>query len=369
MSTKLTLITMLLLLPALTEAQQSVPCPQSGPLSEAQLTDLMKAVPAPRIRQLVASCGIDFEPTLEPMEHLRSAGAPETVLDAVRVAIGPVERARQAEQASWQSIKDSRDPGLFEQFLREYPASQYAGAVRQKLAALKPAAPPPPPVVTAAGTKKVNPKDGLTYVWVPPGTFMMGCSPADNECLDNEKPAHGVTIIKGFWLGRTPVTQQAYQRVTGQNPSHFNGASLPIETVNWDEAKAYCVAIGGRLPTEAEWEYAARAGSTGARYGNLDEIAWYSGNSGSQTHEVGRKSSNAFGLFDMLGNVWQWTADWYGDYQPSAHSEPSGAASGQYRALRGGTWSSVPRLVRVSIRLRRGPGLRDNLIGLRCVGE
>ena len=361
-------IAMLLLLPAWTEAQPVARC--SRPLSEAQLTELRKgSVPAPVIEQNVAKCGIAFEPTGEVIGRLRSAGMPQTVLDAVRVAIGPAERARQAEQASWQSIKDSRDPGLFEQFLREYPASQYAGAVREKLAALKAAAPPPPPAAIAPGAKKVNPKDGLTYVWIPPGTFRMGCSPGDNECFDNEKPAHQVTITKGFWLGETPVTQQAWQRVTGQNPSNFKGPSLPIETVNWDEAKAYCVAIGGRLPTEAEWEYAARAGSTGARYGNLDEIAWYSGNSGSQTHEVRRKSPNAFGLFDMLGNVWQWTEGWYGDYQPSAHSDPSGAASGQYRALRGGSWYNDPRLARVSYRGRYAPGDRLNVIGLRCVGE
>ena len=123
------------------------------------------------------------------------------------------------------------------------------------------------------------------------------------------------------------MTQQAYQRVTGQNPSDFKGANLPVETVSWDEAQSYCQAIGGRLPTEAEWEYAARAGSTGARYGDLDQIAWYSGNSGGKTHEVGQKQANAWGLFDMLGNVWQWTADWY--------------AQGQSRALRGGAWNVV----------------------------
>jgi formylglycine-generating enzyme required for sulfatase activity len=232
-----------------------------------------------------------------------------------------------------------------------------------------PTSPVVPPATIVAGTTKVNPKDGLTYVWIPRGTFQMGCSPGDNECFDNERPPHQVTITKGFWLGQTPVTQQAYQRVTGQNPSRFKGASLPIETVNWDEAKAYCAAIGGRLPTEAEWEYAARAGSTGARYGNLDEIAWYSGNSGSQTHEVGHKLPNAFGLFDMLGNVLQWTADWYGDYQPGAQSDPSGTASGQHRRLRGGSWVYGPRAARVSVRSRDPPGHRVSIVGLRCVGE
>jgi formylglycine-generating enzyme required for sulfatase activity len=466
---------MILWLPVLTEAQPAVRC--SGPLSEAQLTALLKgAVPAPRIRQNVASCGIDFEADGEAINRLRSAGMPQTVLDAVRAATGPAERNSQAEQALWASIKDSQDPQSFEQFLREYPNGQHVGTARQKLVALNSVAPanlsltfdpnpvpqgpdgswtyvltiretagvgftitrvniggydqstqiasyfgtahiPPggkvsqrlgtrsytPPAdeywqiggyddngrrgitvsvavhlvaalsvgrttpTIAAGTKKVNPKDELTYVWIPPGWFMMGCSPEDNECSDTEKPTHEVTITKGFWLGQTPVTQQAYQRVTGQNPSNFKGPNLPVETLDWNEAKAYCVAIGGRLPTEAEWEYAARAGSSGPRYGNLDEIAWYWGNSRGQTHEVEQKLANAFGLLDMLGNVWQWTADWYGDYQSGAQSDPSGAVSGQYRALRGGSWFIYLRDVRVSVRDTFEPDGRNYDIGFRCV--
>jgi len=366
---------MLLSLPALTEAQQAVPC--RGLLSEAQLTELLTGkVPAPRIGQLVASCGIDFEPAGEAIGRLRSAGMPETALAAVRAATGPAQRKRRAEQTWWESIKDSRDSRSFEQFLREYPTGQYAGAARLQLTALKPAAPAPmpaapaiPPATIVAGTTKVNPKDGLTYVWIPPGRFMMGCSPGDAECDDSERPAHEVAITRGFWMCRTPVTQQAYQRVTGRNPSHFKGANLPIESVDWNEAKAYCVAIGGRLPTEAEWEYAARAGSTAARYGNLDDVAWYVQNSGNRLHEVGRKLANAFGLNDMLGNVYEWAADWDGNYQSGAQSDPSGVESGQFRALRGGSWVGPPGLVRVSARGQVKPGNRSSIVGLRCVGE
>jgi formylglycine-generating enzyme required for sulfatase activity len=110
----------------------------------------------------------------------------------------------------------------------------------------------------------------------------------------------------GFWVGQTPVTQAAYEKLVGTNPSYFKGSNLPVENVSWTEAESYCKAAGMRLPTEAQWEYAARAGTTGSRYGNLDEIASYGGNSGKQTHPVGTKAPNAWKLYDMLGNVWQW---------------------------------------------------------------
>jgi formylglycine-generating enzyme required for sulfatase activity len=197
----------------------------------------------------------------------------------------------------------------------------------------------------------------------------MGCSPGDRDCEDSEKPTHRVTLTRGFWLGQTPVTQQAYQRVTGQNPSRFKGADLPVEMVDRNKAVAYCAAIGGRLPTEAEWEYAARAGSTGARYGNLDEIAWYQGNSGGKTHEVAQKLANAFGLYDMLGNVFQWVENWYADYRSAAQTDPSGAENAQFGTLRGGSWTNSPQNVRVSTRYRCVPRIGDSDVGLRCVGE
>ena len=221
------------------------------------------------------------------------------------------------------------------------------------------------------GSTKVNAKDGQRYVWIPPGSFIMGCSPGDTECFDDEKPAHNVSITKGFWLGQTPVTQGTYQRVMGTNPSNFKGDNRPVETVTWHEAKHYCEAVGGRLPTEAEWEYAARAGTVGERYGNLHAIAWYEDNSGGQTHPVGLKKPNTWNLYDMLGNVWQWTADWYGAtyYAQQESGDPQGPADGQQRVLRGGSWSYNPPYVRVSDRGWMGPGVRGFDIGLRCVGE
>jgi formylglycine-generating enzyme required for sulfatase activity/uncharacterized caspase-like protein len=195
---------------------------------------------------------------------------------------------------------------------------------------------------------RVNPADGLTYVWIPPGKFWMGCSPGDTQCDDDEKPPKEVNITKGFWMGQTEVTQAAYERVMGTNPSHFKGANLPVETINMQEAGAYCAKVGLRLPTEAEWEYAARAGDTKARYGPLDDVAWNTGNSGGKTHEVGKKTPNAWGLYDTLGNVREWTSD---------------------EVVRGGSWFNNSRYVRASFRIRLVPTYRSYFIGVRCGGE
>jgi formylglycine-generating enzyme len=209
-----------------------------------------------------------------------------------------------------------------------------------------------------------NPKDGLMYVYIEPGKFMMGCSPGDSECSDWEKPPYEVAMARGFWLGQTPVTQEAYERVVGSNPSNFKGARLPVEEVSWNDAQAYCKAVGMRLPTEAEWEYAARAGSTAARYGNLDQIAWYSGNSGSKKHEVGQKQPNAFGLYDMLGNVWEWVDDDWAAYPGGTIDACAGC-----KVLRGGSWYDDPGNVRASVRNRSEPSFRSSDIGFRCAGE
>ena len=201
-----------------------------------------------------------------------------------------------------------------------------------------------------------NPKDLLTYVWIPPGAFRMGCSNGDKECFDDEKPARDVTIDHGFWIGQTEVTQAAYKLVMGADPSSFKGADLPVETVSWDEADKYCHAIGGNLPTEEQWEYAARAGNQEARYGPVDKVAWYAGNSGLKTHPVRGKDANALGIYDMLGNVWEWTDSWSG----------SGKTS---RVLRGGSWVNQSRLARVSHRFVNHPSVRGLNVGFRCSGE
>ena len=259
------------------------------------------------------------------------------------------------------------------------------------------------------GEVRVNPNDGLKYVWIPPGTFMMGCSPGDTECSDDEKPSHQVTITKGFWLGQTEVTVRAYRRFAGATGRHmpdepdsigrslnpgWGDEAMPIVNVTWDDAQAYCSWAGGRLPTEAEREYAARAGSSASRYGDLDEIAWYADNSGRQRldsdriweekdyyqrlhengngmHEVGQKRANGFGLYDMLGNVFEWVNDWHEKnyYQNSPSQDPAGPTSGEERVVRGGSWNLNPRFVRVSFRSCFPPALRNFFSGFRCGGE
>jgi formylglycine-generating enzyme required for sulfatase activity len=165
--------------------------------------------------------------------------------------------------------------------------------------------------------------------------------------------------------------QAAYQKVIGNHWNRFEGRSLPVETVSWREAVRYCaaVAVGGRLPTEAEWEYAARAGSTAARYRAFGAIAWHSGNSGGRTREVRGKQGNDFGLYDMLGNVWEWTADWYGPYQGAETRDPRGPGLGKLRVLRGGSWYDFPTDARASNRHKLDEQGRGGYVGFRCVGE
>jgi formylglycine-generating enzyme required for sulfatase activity len=213
--------------------------------------------------------------------------------------------------------------------------------------------------------------DRSGMVRIPGGAFLMGCSPGDSDCYDWEKPAHDVTV-NAFWMDATPVTQAQYQAAVGSNPSQFIGCTAcPVETVSWDGAQAYCAKLGKRLPTEAEWEFAARGGTTGARYGNINAVAWHKGNSGGKTHPVGQKQSNAYGLYDMLGNVWEWCADWYdvNYYASSPADNPKGPSSGALRVLRGGSWLAVPRLGRASYRLGNYAEVAGDDDGFRCVRD
>jgi sulfatase modifying factor 1 len=237
------------------------------------------------------------------------------------------------------------------------------------------------------------------------------CSFGDGKCLEGEEPAREVTLTTGFWLAQTTATMRTWQKyhlATGVaslpvmddhghklNDPH-TGDRMPVNGLTWQEAVHLCAWAGGRLPTEAEWEYAARAGTIGVRYGDLDSIAWYGSNSGknrldseklweadrrkyagmlleneNNPHAVRLKQPNSWNLYDMLGNVWQWTADWYdpGYYAHTENVDPSGPLTGKLKVLRGGSWGEAPTTVRVSIRGRDEPDGRSSTFGVRCVWQ
>jgi formylglycine-generating enzyme required for sulfatase activity len=203
---------------------------------------------------------------------------------------------------------------------------------------------------------EIAPGVNITMCWIPAGEFMMG-SPAGESGRSEDETQHRVKISKGFWLAKTETTQAQWQAVMGSNPSNFKGADLPVESVSWDDiagmggflARINDSAVDGwhfHLPSEAQWEYACRAGSTRNGDSELGAKAWYAENSGEKTHSVGQKQSNAWGLYDMLGNVCEWCDDWYGACPVSTTTDPSGPTSGSHKVLRGGCWRSDARKCR-----------------------
>jgi formylglycine-generating enzyme required for sulfatase activity len=203
--------------------------------------------------------------------------------------------------------------------------------------------------------------------WIPPGRFLMGAAEDEDGRFGDEVPQHEVTIERGFWMFATPCTQALWEAVMGQNRSHFPGPTRPVENVSWKDCQEFVVRLNGllegpelSLPSEAQWEYACRAGSERAPYDKLPESAWYGDNSGDQTQPVGLRRANAWGLYDMLGNVWEWCAD---EYRPYGSGDPGASA---VRVLRGGSWDSSARDVRAAIRGWNGPGYRNGFIGFRC---
>ena len=213
-------------------------------------------------------------------------------------------------------------------------------------------------------------------VYVSGGTFTMGATSEQGiNAHYNENPAHQVTL-SSFSIGRYEVTQEEWEAVMGSNPSYFKGKKLPVEQVSWDDCQEFIRKLNQmtgkhfRLPTEAEWEYAARGGnkSRGYKYAggsDIGGVAWYRGNSGSKTHEVGQKQPNELGLYDMSGNVYEWCQDWYGSYSSSSQTNPTGSSSGSHRVGRGGCWLNNARFCRVSYRILNTPDGRTGHLGLR----
>lgn len=230
----------------------------------------------------------------------------------------------------------------------------------------------------------VEPEEGVTdsigmaLRLVPAGSFVMGSD--DEDAYLNETPAHRVVISKPYYIGIHPVTQQQYEQVMGENPSIIADPACPVSMVSWEDAQRFCQKLSEvegiryRLPTEAEWEYAARAGARTDFYWGSEmdgRCAWYIENSSGRVQPVGRKRPNAWGLFDMLGNVLEWCSDWYGEvyYFQSPEHDPQGIVAGGERALRGGSYNFYPRFVQVASRFMKRPEKKEDFIGFRCVRE
>jgi len=227
---------------------------------------------------------------------------------------------------------------------------------------------------------------GIEMLLIPGGTFTMGCSASYSyDCDSDENPTHQVTLSRAFYLGKTEVTQAQWQAELGSNPSYFknysDSPSRPVEEVSWNDIAGFNTATGLRFPTEAEWEYACRGGTTAAFHSMpgyptgtnndswLVKIAWYYSNAGSTTHAVAGKAANAFGIYDMLGNVNEWCNDWYGDYSAGNATDPTGPSFGQlgryYRITRGGYFWAGSVFCRASSRNGGVPGDRSQFVGFR----
>ena len=260
-------------------------------------------------------------------------------------------------------------------------ADEFSHALAQKRV------PCPPPLPNNIGSKQASsngqrageekeweiaPNVKMTFCWCPAGNFTMGSPKTEKERNNNNEDQVHVTLTKGFWMAKTQVTQKQWATIMGKNPSHFRGAKLPVENVSWYDAQDFLEELntkigntdGGKmmLPTEAQWEYACRAGETGPYSGGtIDQVAWYRDNSGRNTHAVGMKKSNAWGLYDMHGNVWEWCADWWCGNLPGG-IDPSGPSSGSLRVLRGGSWLDGAIGCRAASRSYYNPAHQDSSI-------
>ena len=247
----------------------------------------------------------------------------------------------------------------------------------------------------SSGKQLVENSIGMKFVLIPKGTFLMR-SPPDAKGSSYDERQHEVTLTRDFYLGVYEVTQAQYKKVMGKNPSYFtseygrvgrdvDSANHPVDRVCYDDCVEFCRRLSAlpeeqaagrryRLPTEAEWEYACRAGAkTAFSFGNdaadLGLHAWYKSNSNKMTHAVGGKKPNAFGLYDMHGNVFEWCSDWYAGYSSGRLTDPRGPETGSSRVLRGGSWYNAPDVVRCAFRYYDAPDFRNYLNGFRLLLE
>jgi formylglycine-generating enzyme required for sulfatase activity len=276
--------------------------------------------------------------SVEPIVALRMEGERD---DALRPAVVPhIQRAQ-----SWcEVLAEAPDPGV---------VTDGAGRARM--------------IATGLPWKVKDKRSGIVFLLCPPGEFLMG-SPESETGRSAFETQHRRTIGGGYYLGETEVTQKQWQRLMGANPSFFKGEINPVDSVRWDDCKRFCTSAGLRLPSEAEWEYACRAGTTGAHAGPLDEMAWYRRNADDRTHPVAKLRANAWGLFDMHGNVWEWCEDGFGQFEAGDVTEAAArtTADGWMRVVRGGSCFSDAAQCRTADRHgHTAPGLVECQYGFR----
>jgi len=349
-------------------------------LEFAALQEKMSALPSDELLKI-----LNFDSTNYRKEALEIArrelskrgypGSPKTESNEIKGAkhgISVKTLAQEVETEFWTSIKDGDDPEDFREYIENYPNGVYAVIARHKLRKLgidegsvRFDSLPPQPRTFANSL-------GIEFVWISSGSFMMGSANGEPD----EKPIHLVKLSRGFFIGRYQVTQEQWRSVTGNNPSSFRSNKLPVESVSWNDVQDYVNALNllndgydYRLPTEAEWEYACRAGTRSDYAGELEQMGWFAGNSGSHTHDVGSKRPNAWGLFDMHGNVSEWCHDLYDEnyYSLGEGIDPQGAITGEFRVLRGGSWDVDARLARSGARDWGGQDSHDGSIGTRLI--
>ncbi|MEO6392019.1 MAG: SUMF1/EgtB/PvdO family nonheme iron enzyme [Pyrinomonadaceae bacterium] len=290
------------------------------------------------------------------------------------------------ERTFWESIRSSTDPEDFRAYLKQYPNGTFAALAANRLRSLEGIRPANNNTGGTTTTPPARPTDpsghnpnryGMEFVRVSAGTFQMGSPASEADRDGDEDPSHSVAITRDFYLSKYELTQGQWKSVMGTTPFNQPGnPNLPAENVSWDEAQELCRRLTAlndgyayRLPTEAEWEYAARAGSSGPFAGDLDEMAWYKNNSNEKTQPVGTRRPNAWGLHDMHGNVYEWVQDWYLDkyYQDSPDADPTGPRtdSGRGRGFRGGSVRTTPHGCRSAYRNANAPNYKSGEIGIR----
>lgn len=231
------------------------------------------------------------------------------------------------------------------------------------------------------GTNFVIADLAIELIWLKPGSFRMGSPPDEAHRHKAEGPAQTVTLSQGFWLGKTEITQAQYEAFIGSNPSRFLevGKNAPVDRVSWLGATEFCRKLTERersagrlpegyrytLPTEAQWEYAYRAGTTDDYPGFPEAMGWFDHNSGETTHPVAQKEPNAWGFYDMAGNILEWCSDWFGDYPHGVRTDPAGPDSGHFRIARGGSWRMPIHVARSAARSGGSPGRVDYTLGFR----